>query len=113
MIQKRNIGLAILFTIITCGIYGLYWFVKITNEANELSGNEGMEGGISLLLVIITCGIYGYFWSYKMGKAMFKAQERLGAQPTDNSILYLVLAIFQLDIISYAIIQSDINDLVA
>ena len=35
MIQKRNIGLAILYSIITCGLYGMYWFVKITDEAIE------------------------------------------------------------------------------
>lgn len=113
MIQKRNIGLAILYSIITCGLYGMYWFVKITDEANTLSGEtEPTSGGLSLLLLIVTCGIYGYFWSYKMGKIMYKAQERAGMHPSDNSILYLILAFFQLSIVSYAIIQSDINDLV-
>ncbi|HHT98075.1 MAG TPA: DUF4234 domain-containing protein [Clostridiales bacterium] len=112
MIQKRNIGLAILYSILTCGIYSMYWFVKITDEANALSGKVETTGGMALLLSIVTCGIYRYFWSYKMGKTIYTAQERLGVNPMDNSILYLILSIFGLDIVSYAIIQSDINVLV-
>lgn len=113
MIQKRSIGLAILFTILTCGIYAMYWLVKINDEANTLSETEGMSGGIVLLLSIVTCGIYGIYWSYTIGKTMHTAQELKGTQATDNSILYLVLSLFGLSIIVYAIVQSDINALVA
>lgn len=112
MIGKRSVGLAILYSIITCGIYTMYWFVKLTDEANALSGEEEISGGMALLLLIVTCGIYGYFWSYKMGKTMYRAQERSGMRPNDNSILYIILTVFGLGIVSYAIIQSDINDLV-
>lgn len=112
MIEKRSIGLAILFTILTCGIYGMYWFVKLTDEANALSGDQEMSGGMALLLTIVTCGIYTLFWNYQMGKKMLKAQERAGVTGSDNSIVYLILAIFGFQIVSYAIIQSDINALV-
>lgn len=112
MIEKRSIGLGILLTILTCGIYGLYWFVKITDEAGELSGDKSMSGGMALLLTLVTCGIYTYFWSYKMGKLMYQAQERDGKTPIDNSVLYLILSIFGLTIVSYCIIQSDINDII-
>lgn len=33
--KKRNIALSIIFTLITCGIYGLYWFVCLTDETNQ------------------------------------------------------------------------------
>lgn len=112
MIQKRSIGLAILFSILTCGIYSMYWFVKMTDEANALSGEAETSGGIALLLTIVTCGIYSLFWNYKMGKTMEKAQQRAGVAATDNSVLYLILAIFGFQIVSYCIIQSDINTLV-
>lgn len=112
MIEKRNVGLAIVFTVLTCGLYGIYWFIKITDEVNYLSGEDFGSGLSSFLLTIITCGIYKFYWSYKMGKMVYKAQDRAGVYPTDNSVLYLVLSFFQIDIISYAIIQSDINNLV-
>lgn len=112
MIQKRNIGLAILFTFLTFGIYGIYWLVKITNEAHELSGGEGTTGGKALLLTLVTFGIYSFFWNYNMGKTMFAAQKRAGVAAKDNSVLYLVLSLFQLTIVSYILIQSDINTIV-
>lgn len=112
MIQRREVGLAIVFTILTCGFYGIYWFVKITDEAGWLSDDNSTSGGMALLLSIVTCGIYKYFWNYKMGKLMYQAHEKYGRVPTDNSILYLILSILQLDIISYAIIQSEINTFV-
>ncbi len=112
MIEKRNIGLAILFSILTCGIYSIYWFIKMTDESNALSGELEMSGGMAFLLTIVTCGIYTLFWNYKMGKKMQIAQQRAGVPAADNSVLYLILAIFGFQIISYCIIQSDINALV-
>ena len=38
MPQQRNIAVAIILTIVTCGIYGIYWFVKLTDEMNYASG---------------------------------------------------------------------------
>lgn len=109
MITKRNVGLAIVFTIISCGFYGIYWFIMITDEANYLSGEGETSGGMAFLLTIVTCGLYKFYWNYKMGKVMMRAQENMGMFPSDNSILYLILSLFGLDIISYSIIQSDIN----
>ena len=34
--KERNIAVAIILSIITCGIYGIYWFIMITNEAKSL-----------------------------------------------------------------------------
>lgn len=37
MIQPRSVPLCIVLSIITCGLYGLYWFVCLTNEVNEVT----------------------------------------------------------------------------
>lgn len=69
MIKQRNIALCIVFSIITFGIYALYWFVCLTNDANQESGQtDATSGGVALLLTIVTCNIYGWFWAYKMGE---------------------------------------------
>lgn len=36
-IEQRNIGLCIVLSIVTCGIYGIYWFIKLTDEVNVLA----------------------------------------------------------------------------
>lgn len=59
MIKQRNIALCIVFSIITFGIYALYWFVCLTNDANQESGQtDATSGGVALLLTIVTCNIY-------------------------------------------------------
>ncbi len=111
MLKTRSVGVSIILTLVTCGLYGIYWFVQLTDEANKLSGYHKTSGGTALLLTIITCGIYGIYWSYQMGKKMHAAQERAGLPASDNSILYLILSLLGVGIIAYAIIQSDINEI--
>lgn len=50
--KKRNIALSIIFTLITCGIYGLYWFVCLTDETNQAAGEQKTTGvhGIDLYI---------------------------------------------------------------
>lgn len=112
MMEERSVGLAILFTVLTCGLYGIYWFIKMTDEVNTLSWDHNVTGGVAFLLSMVTCGLYTIYWNYNMGKKLVKAQEKAGRPVTDNSILYLILSVFGLQIISYAIIQSEINALV-
>ena len=56
--KKRNIALCVILTIVTLGIYGIYWFIKMTNDINELANPEKKtSGGVSFLLTLITCNI--------------------------------------------------------
>jgi len=112
LFQKRSVGVCIILTLITCGIYGLYWFYKLTEEINIASEDHSISPGAALLFTILTCGIYGIYWSYKMGKNMSKAQFLRGMSRDDNSILYLILSIFGLSIVVYAILQSELNSMV-
>lgn len=110
MKQERNIAVAIILSIITCGIYGLYWFVVLSDDVKDYSNDqEMMSGGVALLLTIVTCGIFGIYWAYKLGKNMFTAQQINNLPATDNSIVYLLLEFFGLGIVAWAIIQSDLN----
>ena len=39
MIERRNIAVCIVLTLVTCGIYGIYWIVCLTNDVNTVSGD--------------------------------------------------------------------------
>lgn len=110
MIKQRNIALCIIFSIITCGIYALYWFVCITNDANLESGqSDATSGGLALVLTIVTFGIYGWFWAYKMGEKIDIIKSKNGQPSGNSSILFLLLQLFGLGIVAYAIMQDTIN----
>ena len=106
---QRNVALYIVLTIVTCGIFGLYWFVVLTNDANAASGRQN---GVALLLTIVTCGIYGLFWAYQLGQKVTEAKAQRGMMADSNAgVLYLILSLFGLGIITYALAQSELNKL--
>ena len=112
--MKRSIPMAIILTIVTCGIYGVYWFVKITNEMNALSGKQNAtSGGMALLLTLVTCGIYGAYWAYKMGEAVDVVKQRSGVQSGNSAVMFLVFALIGLGVVNYCLIQDTINNNVA
>ena len=112
--MKRSIGVAILLTIVTCGIYGIIWMIKMNDELNQLAGKEGAtSGGMVFLLSIVTCGIYTYFWMYKMGEIVEVIKANNGMPSGSSPILYLVLTFCGLGIVNYCLMQDTINKVVA
>lgn len=71
---------------------------------NELAG-----GGMALLLTLVTCGIYGWYWAYKMGEKVDIIKNRGGMPSSNSGILFIVLQLFGLVIIDYALAQDVIN----
>ena len=106
-IRQRSIALAVIFTLITFGIYGIYWMIRINDDVNQLANEpEATSGGLVFLFTLITFGIYGYYWLYKMGE---RCDAIRGEWNGSKSILYLVLGLVGLSIVSYALIQDVIN----
>lgn len=110
-VTNRSIVVAILLSVITCGIYGIIWFISLVNDVNTVCNDEksNQSGGIVFLLTLITCGIYGLIWFYQAGKRMNVAGSKYGFQIADNSILYLVLGLLGFSIVDYCLVQSDLN----
>jgi len=111
MVKNRNIAVAIILSLVTCGIYGLYWFVCLTDDTNTAAGETaGTSGILALILTIVTCGIYGLYWAYKRGELLDTAKQQRGIPASNGGILYLILFIFG-GIIAYALIQNELNKL--
>lgn len=111
MIEQRNIAVCIVLSVVTCGIYGIYWFICLSNDANTASGTFGTSGGTAFILTLITCGIYGLYWAYKQGEKIDSAKNSRGIPSSNSGILYLVLSIFGLGIVAYALMQDELNKL--
>ncbi len=111
MIQERNIVTCIILSIVTCGIYGIYWEICIVNDLNIAADTPNdTSGGMVFLLTLITCGIYGIYWMYKAGGKVQEAQAKRGLPSDSNSsILYLILTLFGLGIVAYCLIQNELN----
>lgn len=110
-IRTRDIALAIILSIVTCGIYNIIWFIKQVDDVNRAANDQGaLSGGVTWLLMLVTGGIYGCFWYYQAGKKMtYAKQVRNMRTDSGTEILYLVLSIFGFGIINMCLIQSDLN----
>ena len=112
MIQKRNIAMYIILSIVTCGIFGIYWFICLTDDSKlAANDNESASGPVAFLLTIVTCGIYSWYWAYKLGDRVdYAANSRgIGDGSSNSKILFIVLQLLGLGIVNYLIAQDKLN----
>lgn len=110
MVEKRSIAKAVILSIITFGIYGIYWFIKMTDEVAEITGDHNnASGGMAFFLSLITGGIYELFWAYKMGEKL----DRHEGSDSNRALIYLILFLVGFGFVTYCLIQDSINKIVA
>ena len=104
--KKRSIAGCIILTLVTFGIYGIYWFVKLTNETNRLAPEEAtMSGGLAFLVTLCTLGVYGLYWGYKLGRKI----DIISGKAGNSGVIYLLLSLLGLGIIAEALAQNELN----
>ena len=109
-IQKRNLAMYIVLSIVTCGLFGIYWFIVVTDDVKSITNdNQSSSGGVAFLLTLVTCGIYRFYWAYKMGEKIDYMKSMQGMPSGNSSILFLILELFGLQIVNLALIQDSIN----
>ena len=106
----RSIALGIIFSLLTFGIYSLYWQYKQMATLNGWLGRTDYRFGLWLLLCILTCGIFVLYYEYKMAVGINEIQANSGL-PVNNglAVICVLLAIFGIGIASLAIQQWEIN----
>ncbi len=103
--NKRSIIAMILLSIITCGIYLIFWMYLARSEFQQLSGDQSISPGLELLFCLL-CAPYSLYWIYKFSSDIAKYQYQNGLQVTDNSAINLILYIFGFGFISFLLIQN-------
>lgn len=114
-IRHRNVALYTILTIVTLGLFGIYWFVTLTNDANTISCHPEKMGGVSsFLLVLVTCGIWSFVWAYNLGNEIDEAKTLRGIPPSGNTgALYVVLSLAGCFFFTQIPAQSELNRLAA
>ena len=97
-IQRRNPVAVVILSIITFGIYGIYWFVKTKDEINSL----GAEIPTAWLLIIPIANLY-FEYKYAEGFSTFVKKD-------DSAIMWFLLLFF-VGIVTVAIFQVELNKL--
>jgi hypothetical protein len=100
MIKRRDILAIYVLSIITFGIYAIYWLVQTKKEMNGL----GATIPTAWLLIIPIANLY---WMYKYCEAFATYVKK-----DNNAILWFILYVL-IGIIMPAIVQSELNKLAA
>ncbi|MEI0488408.1 DUF4234 domain-containing protein [Brachyspira pulli] len=68
-----NVGV---LSIVTCGIYLIYWIYVTTNDVNSYMEEEYFNPTLAVVLSIVTCGLFTIYWFYKYGNVIFNDMSK-------------------------------------
>lgn len=107
---ERSPGLVVLFSLITCGIYLLFWYISVLSEMREAGHSPtGNTPGLDILFMILSCGIYGLYVDYRISKEIAAMQHERGLLVDDTSVVVLILDLCGLGVIGSALQQTNLN----
>ncbi len=95
LIVERNALVVILLSLATCGIYGLYWLFKTSDEIRAVTGDEQIKPGLDLLLCLVTCGFWAMYVQYRNVQKVHQVLVRTNPTRKDQSQTILILLIAQ------------------
>ena len=99
----------LLLGFITCGLYLIYWNIKVAEVFNAVSGREVISQPIAIFAGC--CYPVNIYFFYVAGKeGLPNVYRRAGLPDKDDSTLLLVLGFF-FPMAAAMIVQSDINKL--
>ena len=93
IVQERSPLSTILITIVTCGIYGLYWQYKTTEELKAAIHDDTINPMVELLLTLVTGGIWGVYVQYRNAQKIHYVLGPRDPARKDQSQTILILAI--------------------
>lgn len=105
-IKKRNIVTCIILSLITCGIYAIYWAIMLAKEA--VSVKDPADSGVLEIVLMLFLPFLGFFLAEKK---LTEGCAAKGIAHEDRSIIYLILGLLGLSIVNYCLMQNDLNGL--
>ena len=107
-IKNRNIVTCVILSLITCGIYGIYWVIMLARES--VSVKDSNDSAILEIVLMLFLPFLGF---YLCEKKLSEGCAEKGISHKANSILYLILGLVGLGIVNYCMMQNDLNKLAA
>ena len=109
LLEERNIALAVIFSFLTFGIYYIYWFNKVANTIKIMDRDYSGAAPETIFFFIVP--FYSFYWVYTRGRKLaVVANEKWHYHKiTDDSFIYIVVAVLLCSFVVIAIMQNDIN----
>lgn len=91
--KVRNPTTLWVLVIVTCGLYGLYWYFIVGRELKNYLGNDELNPALDVLFCAL-CFVYVYYLPIKYGKLIHEAQVKAGITDAENRGLMFLLFMF-------------------
>ena len=105
-----SIPLYLVGTVLTLGLFNLYWNYRQMASCNELLDRDEFSFGMWILLCLVTCGLYHFYYQYKMGEAINEIQRSYELPVlNDLPVLSLLTTLVGFGIVTDCIHQHEIN----
>jgi len=106
---KNDPIVVLLLGIVTCGLYLIYWNIKVSQVINAVAEREVISQPIAIFAgCCLPVNLYFYYLAGKEG--LPKIYEKTGEAGKDQSTLLLILG-FLFPMVAAMIVQGDINKL--
>jgi len=99
----------LLLGFVTCGLYLIYWNIKVADVLNAVAEREVISQPIAIFAGCCS-PVNAYFYYLAAKDGLPKVYQRIGHPQKDESTLLLILGFF-FPMVAAMIVQGDINKL--
>lgn len=107
---QANIALYLILTLLTCGVFNLYWNYKQMEACNTLIGKKEFSWALWFFASIVTCGLYHLYYQYKMGSVIVDIQNKYSLKIFESlPVVSIVATLLGFSIVTDMIHQHELN----
>lgn len=88
---RRDTWIPPVLTMVTCGIYMLYWQYVTTQELKDASGREDLNPTLDLILAVLCCGFWSIYVQYRNAQIVHEMFAQRSTPHEDRSTFVLIL----------------------
>lgn len=111
MLTKRSVVAVILFSILTCGIYAIWWTYVTCTALQQQGGKKQIPPVLTTILMLFVSQIGGALLGLDADDNINAIKEAHNMQRTDNKVLWIILGVI-IPIVTIALIQNEINNMI-
>lgn len=82
------------FSVLSCGMYALYWHYMVAEEINKGLGRQQLEFVKWLVIGMLTCGLGTFYYMWLFVNAQHELQKSWGLQPKMEPPVMMALMLF-------------------
>ena len=111
MLTKRGVASVVLLTIITCGIYGVWWTWVTCNAMQNQGGKKDIPPILTLLMMLFYSGVGGALLALDADDNLNAIKAAHGMPQANNKVLWVVLGAI-IPVVTVALVQHEINEMI-